>query len=76
MTLSGVHEDVDISHQHDILTPTSSFDIMDTNASDSKSVHDDSNNSVSDDNCSGKDTYSGNENTDLDVCEEIEEARV
>ena len=43
MTLSGVQEDVDISHQHDILTPTSTFDIMDTNASDSKSVHDDGN---------------------------------
>lgn len=38
-----MQEDVDISHQHDILTPTSTFDIMDTNASDSKSVHDDGN---------------------------------
>ena len=38
-----MQEDVDISHQHDILTPTSTFDIMDTNASDSKSFHDDGN---------------------------------
>ena len=38
-----MQEDVDISHQHDILTPTSTFDNMDTNASDSKSVHDDGN---------------------------------
>ena len=50
---------------------------MDTNASENKSGNDDdSNNSFGDGNYSGKETGTDYENIDLDVGEEIEEARI
>ena len=72
-----MQDDVDISDQQDMLTQTSHFDNMDTNASENESGNDDdSSNSFGDDNCLGKETGTDYENIDQNVSEEIEEARI